>query len=189
MDKPFIARPRRVVTGHDAEGSSIIVSDGDAPVMIQADAAPSMGMAEIWRAEELPPSIAGNADGALLPFSLAPKGEGLIARVVHFPPDGDLEWSSDDATKVFGQFGGSDFMENRDTRHAAFHRTHSLDFAIVMEGEIWALLDQGETLLKPGDILVQRGTRHAWANRSDKPARVFFVGITAESTAALTETP
>jgi hypothetical protein len=180
MSKPYIPRPRRIVTGHDASGRSIILSDGDAPVMVQADHAPSMGMAEIWRCDEMPPSNAGNDDGALLPFALSPVPGGLIVRVVHFPPDKDLDWSAEDATNVFGQFGGGDLMVNKGTRHAAFHRTQSLDFAIVMEGEIWALMEIGETLMKPGDILVQRGTSHAWANRSDRPCRVCFVGISAQ---------
>lgn len=179
MNKPHIPRPRRIVTGHDASGRSIILSDGDAPVMVQADLSPAMGMAEIWRSEQLPPSNAGDADGALLPFSLSTPPEGLIARVVQFPPDKDLNWTAGDATKVFGQFGGGDLMANQGTRHAAFHRTPTLDFAIVMQGEIWALLDVGETLMKPGDILVQRGTSHAWANRSDEPCRVCFVAVSA----------
>lgn len=180
MEKPRIARPRRIVTGHDSAGHSLIVSDGDTPIMVQADHAPSMGMAEIWRCEGLPPSNAGNADGALLPFSLAPATGGLICRVVHFPPDHDLNWSAEDATATFSQFGGGNVMANDGTRHVAFHRTQTLDFAIVMEGEIWAMMDIGETLMKPGDILVQRGTRHAWANRSDKPCRVCFVAVSAE---------
>ena len=180
MGKPYIPRPRRIVTGHDASGRSIILSDGDAPVMVQSDHSPAMGMAEIWRCDEMPPSNEGDADGALLPFALEPSGQGLIARVVHFPPDKDLGWSADDAAKVFDQFGGGDAMANKDTRHAAFHRTKSLDFALVMEGEIWALMDVGETLMQPGDILVQRGTSHAWANRADKPCRVCFVAVTAQ---------
>ncbi|WP_083745596.1 cupin domain-containing protein [Variovorax sp. KK3] len=180
MDKPWIERPRRIVTGHDAQGRSVIVSDGDAPVMVQADHAPSMGMAEIWRCDGLPPSNAGNADGALLPFSLAPATDGVICRVVHFPPDRELNWSADDANATFAQFGGGEVMANEGTRHAAFHRTQTLDFAVVLEGEIVAMMDVGETLMKPGDILVQRGTRHAWANRSARPCRVCFVAVSAE---------
>ena len=71
-------------------------------------------------------------------------------------------------------------MQNKGARHAAFHRTQTLDFAILLEGEIWAMMDVGETLMNPGDILVQRGTSHAWSNRSDRPARVCFVAVTAQ---------
>lgn len=178
--RPHIPRPRRVVTGHDAQGRSVILQDGECPVLIQPDHAPTSGIAELWRCEELPPSNAGDADGALLPFTLSPPARGLVARVVHFPPDEALGWSADDARKVFAQYGGSDAVANEGKRHAAFHRTESLDFALVLEGEIWALMDVGETLLKAGDVLVQRGTSHAWANRSDRPCRVCFVAVGAQ---------
>jgi len=57
------------------------------------------------------------------------------------------------------------------------HRTLTVDYAIILEGEIVAMLDDGETVLRAGDILIQRGTNHAWANRSGKPARICFVLI------------
>jgi quercetin dioxygenase-like cupin family protein len=65
-------------------------------------------------------------------------------------------------------------------RHPGFHRTSSVDYAIVLAGEIYALMDEGEVLLKQGDVLVQRGTNHAWSNRSDAPAYLAFVLIDAE---------
>ncbi len=55
------------------------------------------------------------------------------------------------------------------------HRTESVDYAIILEGEIWAVMDKNETLMRTGDVLVQRGTNHAWANRSDNTARIAFV--------------
>jgi uncharacterized cupin superfamily protein len=57
------------------------------------------------------------------------------------------------------------------------HRTETVDYAIVLEGEIWAVMDEGETLLRAGDVLIQRGTNHAWANRSASTARIAFVLI------------
>ncbi len=64
-------------------------------------------------------------------------------------------------------------------RHPGFHKTASLDYAIVLSGEIYALLDEGEVLLRAGDVLIQRGTNHAWSNRTGEPARVAFVLIDA----------
>ena len=55
------------------------------------------------------------------------------------------------------------------------HRTASLDYAVILEGEVWAVIDGGETLMKKGDVLIQRGTIHAWSNRSDKPCTILFV--------------
>ena len=65
-------------------------------------------------------------------------------------------------------------------RHPGFHKTNSVDYAIVLSGEIYALMDEGEVLLRAGDVLVQRGTNHAWSNRTDEPARLAFVLIDAE---------
>ncbi len=65
-------------------------------------------------------------------------------------------------------------------RHAHMHRTRSIDYAIVLSGEIWAVMDEGETKMVAGDVLIQRGTNHAWANRSNAPCVVAFVLIDAE---------
>jgi quercetin dioxygenase-like cupin family protein len=65
-------------------------------------------------------------------------------------------------------------------RHPGFHKTASVDYAIVLNGEIYALMDEGEVLLKAGDVLIQRGTNHAWSNRSDEPATLAFVLVDAE---------
>jgi uncharacterized cupin superfamily protein len=59
------------------------------------------------------------------------------------------------------------------------HRTDTVDYAIMLEGEMVAIMDSGETVLRAGDVLVQRGTNHAWANRSGRPARIAFVLIAA----------
>ena len=67
-----------------------------------------------------------------------------------------------------------------DAETAAMHETQTTDYAIVIEGEIWAVMDEGETKMSVGDVLVQRGTNHAWSNRSDKPAAVAFVLIGAK---------
>ena len=65
-------------------------------------------------------------------------------------------------------------------RHPGFHKTDSIDYAIVLSGEIWALMDEGEVLLKAGDVLIQRGTNHAWSNRTEQPCCVAFVLIDAK---------
>ena len=66
---------------------------------------------------------------------------------------------------------GAAQAHDKAARHPGFHKTYSVDYAIVIEGEIWALMDVGETLMKVGDVLIQRGTNHAWANRTDRIAR------------------
>jgi quercetin dioxygenase-like cupin family protein len=76
--------------------------------------------------------------------------------------------------------GRSAAFDRGSPRHSGFHKTSSVDYAIVLSGEIYALMDEGEVLLKAGDVLVQRGTNHAWSNRGDESAYVAFVLIDAE---------
>jgi hypothetical protein len=90
----------------------------------------------------------------------------------HRPPDKERNYGNQ--AEVFSQYGAAQAHDNA-ARHPGFHKTHSVDYAIVIEGEIWALMDVGETLMKTGDVLIQRGTNHAWANRTDRIARVLFV--------------
>lgn len=67
-----------------------------------------------------------------------------------------------------------------DGRPATMHRTQTIDYGLVLEGEIWSILDDSERLLKAGDIIIQRGTDHAWENRSDKPCRMAFILLAGE---------
>ena len=69
---------------------------------------------------------------------------------------------------------------HRSARHPGFHATDTVDYAICLEGEVWVVLDEDETLMRPGDVLIQRGTYHAWSNRSDKICRMLFILIDAE---------
>jgi hypothetical protein len=111
---------------------------------------------------------------------MAPGDGGSIFRIADFPPDS--HYDSVDVPKMFEEIGGHDARESgrgHDPRHFWFHRTPTLDYAIVLDGEIWALLDEGETLLKAGDVVVQRGTNHAWANRSKHTCRMAFVLLDA----------
>jgi uncharacterized cupin superfamily protein len=66
-----------------------------------------------------------------------------------------------------------------DSKHAGMHRTRSVDYAVVMDGEIDMILDDGEVHLEAGDVLVQQGTDHAWVNRGARPCRIAFVLIDA----------
>lgn len=105
---------------------------------------------------------------------------GSVFRVVQFPPDKDWAANAEamggsvaiDETAKAAHPGGP-------VRHPHMHRTRSLDYAVVLSGEIWAIMDVGETRLLAGDVLVQRGTNHAWANRSDAPCVIAFVLIDA----------
>lgn len=147
---------------------------------------PNFGVTDLWKTLSTPADNAGSEDPCGEPISLAPPENGTVFRVVEFPPDKDYvgKWKREVA---FGSLGesGAEAVDSGSSRHEGMHRTRSVDYAFVMSGEIWAVMDQGEVLMKPGDVLIQRGTNHAWSNRSDSPALVGFVLIDAKPQDAL----
>ena len=168
---------RRVVTGHDANGKSVIVSDGPSPHVLTIPGRTDFGLTNLWVTDTSPASNAGKADAAARPVVLEPPARGSIFRVVEFPPD---RTGGFDRTAAFASMGADHAMDPDASRHPGMHKTSTVDYAIVLSGEIWALTDEGETLLKAGDCLVQRGTNHAWSNRSAQPCLVAFILISAQ---------
>ena len=108
---------------------------------------------------------------------LEPPPKGAIFRIVEFPPD--RAPGGFDRKAAFAAMGAHHAMDPDASRHPGMHKTDTVDFALVLAGEIWALMDEGETLLRAGDTLVQRGTNHAWSNRSDQPCLVAFILVSA----------
>ena len=181
--KPRIRKIRRIVTGHDAKARSVIVSDALSPHVMTLQGIPTFGVTEIWRTDSAPADNRAAQDPCRLPVQLAPPQRGTVVRVVEFPPDKDWIRSAD-REKAFASMGRSGAQalahDASASRHPMMHRTQSIDYAIILSGEIWALMDVGETKMKAGDVLVQRGTNHAWSNRSLKPCLVAFVLIDAK---------
>ena len=164
---------RRLVTGHDAGGKSIFVMDGTAESVLVMEKMGKLTVTDLWETFDSPADNRGEKDNAARPVHLEPGARGTIFRIVEFPPD--AVWKT-------GADGAAAFAELQ-ARHVAdaaggdpgMHKTASVDYALVLDGEIWAVMDQDERLMKAGDALVQRGTNHAWANRTDKNCRVMFV--------------
>ena len=170
---------RRVVTGHNAEGKSCILMDGPSPHVLEVDGMPGLALINLWVSDGAPASNAGSADAAARPVVLEPPAGGTVFRVVDFPPDTSMTGKVDRG-KSFEAMGAGHAMDRSDARHPGMHKTSTVDYALVVDGEIWALMDEGETLLRAGDSLIQRGTNHAWSNRSDKPCRVAFILVSAD---------
>ena len=159
---PSVRKFRRIITGEGSGGNATILVDEDCPNSHAILGIPEFAVTELWKTTETPAQLgAHDADPAAGPTTVPPPPGGTVLRVVEFPPD--KAWSDTPA--------GS--------RGAMMHRTASIDYAFVIDGEIYAVLDEGETLMRPGDFLIQRGTNHAWSNRSDKPAHLLFVLIDA----------
>ena len=162
---------RRVVTGVNGEGKAVVVQDGPAPHTVSRPAI-SVESALLWVTDETPADLSRYEDPTDREIGVAPPPGGSILRVVEFlPQPGEID--NDAFLKVMGL--GAD----HGGRHAFMHRTRSIDYAIVLSGEIDMLLDDGEVHVKAGDILIQRATNHAWVNRSGQPCRIVFVLIDA----------
>ena len=168
---------RRFVTGHDAAGRSTFILADAAPAT-RGGGPGATRVTEMWETAATPADNSGTADAAVHPLRLPPPAGGSIFRIVEYPPDAErialLRGSPahDDAGERYTR----DFT---DARHPGFHKTSTIDYAIVLNGEIYALMDEGEELLRAGDVLVQRGTNHAWSNRTSETVAIAFVLIDA----------
>lgn len=167
---------RRVVTGHDAEQRSIISSDG-APTVIPFKAVPGTMFYELWNTNEMPVRIDNAPDPTHRPLQLQPTRHGSIIRIVDIPPDSiQNAVSTEEIAAGFAAMGAGHAVEGQhNAKHKVMHRTQSIDYGIVLAGEIWLLVDEGEVKLGPGDIVIQRGTNHAWSNRTEEMARIAFI--------------
>jgi hypothetical protein len=143
-------------------------------------ARPGYRAVNVWRTEQTPAKI-NAVDTIHNHQGILPPRNGTILRIIDFPPEprdeGELRRQLD---STFGGIYKDAAHDRRPGKHPGMHRTETVDYAIVLEGEIWAVMDEGETLMRAGDVLIQRGTNHAWANRSDSTARIAFVLIDGE---------
>jgi mannose-6-phosphate isomerase-like protein (cupin superfamily) len=161
---------RRVVTGH-RNGKGTVLFDGPAPNRKTRQAS-GLVSTLLWATDESPADISGKADRAEREIGVPPPLRGSIFRVVEFPP-GRKQSSREAVLKEMG------LSSQSDSRHPGMHKTRSIDYAVVMEGEIDMLLDDSEVHLTAGDVLVQQGTNHAWVNRGTRSCRIAFVLIDA----------
>jgi quercetin dioxygenase-like cupin family protein len=173
---------RRVIVGHDKQGKAIALFDG--PATPKARSPSGNAVLNLWVTGEFPADLNGSADRAQTQVGVPPPANGTIFRVVDFPPaSGDAPVSHAEHEKTLTAMG-IDPKTQGYARHRNTHRTKSIDYAIVLDGEIDMLMDDTTVHLKAGDVLVQQGTNHAWVNTSGKPCRVAFVLIDAKSPAA-----
>ena len=166
---------RRVVTGHDADGKAVVLLDGAATNVKVKSAQGGVVSTLLWVTDESPADVSGSADRAQRDIAVAPPPRGSVFRVVDFPPLAAGAALSQEA--IHADMG---LAAQKAGRHPMMHRTKSIDYAIVMQGEIDMLLDDSEIHLQAGDVLVQQGTNHAWVNRGTQPCRIAFVLIDAE---------
>ena len=169
---------RRVVTGHDSQGDAVIAHDGPLPTVVELAHIPGTVFHEVWSTEGSPAAVGDRPDPSAGALRLPPPKLGTRIRFVDIPPDTD-EFVRHGAARMHNTFeeigDGAASTVTANSPHPLMHRTESIDYGVVISGEVTLVLDKGETLLKAGDVVIQRGTNHAWANRSGKPCRMLFV--------------
>ena len=163
---------RRVVAGHDENGKAIILSDGDAANVQQQTS--TIESTLLWVTDSAPASNSGTTDTADQEIGIPPPPNGSIFRIVEFAPEG-----KDGANEELEYLASVGAEQHEGARHPGMHKTHSIDYAIIMSGEVDMFVDEDEVHLKAGDVVVQRGNSHAWVNRGTEPCRIAFILIDA----------
>ena len=174
---------RRVVTGHDSGGKAVVLMDGVA-TNVRFREASKLTSTLLWVTDETPAEVSSHADRADRQIGVAPPGGGSILRIVDFPPV-TPDVASFDNEAVTREMGIA--HDAAAAHHPFMHRTKSIDYAIVLSGEIDMLLDDSDIHLKAGDVLVQQGTNHAWVNNGTVTCRIAFVLIDAHLPAQLSQ--
>jgi len=168
---------RRVVTVVDRDGKAVVLLDGDNPHKMARPGRNSVSRM-LWMTDRTPAALSG-ADRAAVNVGIAPPAGGSIFRIVDFPPISP-EIEKLDPANMHSELAAEAPKRGRPPRHPLMHRTRTVDYAIVMEGEIDMLLDDSEIHLTAGDVLIQQGTNHAWVNRGTATCRIAFVLIDAQ---------
>lgn len=168
---------RRVVTGNDTSGRSTFIHDGPTPGHLDLGIAAND---EIWVDDPARPDPSGAKDPvAVERFHLEPPAGGSTFRVFTFQPESARPDEVGEAlAAAASRFETGDAMEADDP---GMHTTRTIDYGVVLSGEIDLELDSGEVHLRPGDVVVQRGTRHAWRNRGSEPCKMAFVLVASPS--------
>ncbi|MBO9376381.1 cupin [Sphingomonas histidinilytica] len=172
---------RRIVTG-ERNGRSTVLSDGPVGNTHDFVHVPGFRTTLAWKADAVPTLPHDGADPVATVTSMVPDPHGSCLIIVRFPPDSVMM-----AADFDGAAAGEEQMrflpglaESFDPDGSGMHRTLTVDYDIILDGELWLELDDGELRhLKAGDVVIQNGTRHAWRNRSDRPATMAAVLIGA----------
>ena len=167
---------RRVVTGHDENGVAVVESDQIATQILRRPSRPGVTLTNFWKTDGMPAEYDGATETCTGNFVLHPPENGSVFRCVEFLPEDPEVMATLDGKSAFSEMGASaNIVEG--ARHPFMHRTDSVDYAVILSGEIYMLLDEDEVHLSAGDMVVQRGTNHAWSNRGTEPCVIAFILI------------
>ena len=173
-----MVRPiRRVVAGEDDSGKAVVHSDAPSPDVTLDPARPGFASTRLWVTDTTPARVRGLRETLHLPHTIEPPPNGSVCRVVEFPPEAPYisRITADHVQAHFATMGSpAASTTSAGAPHPYMQRTRTFDFCYILEGEVTLVLDTEEVHLQEGDTVIQRGTNHAWSNRSDKPCLVVF---------------
>jgi len=163
---------RRVVTGLDAGNKASTLFDS----RLTLKPGPyGLAAVNLWITDSYPPTPAFKDDPATKPIGISPPDNGTKLRVVEFPPLDPATEAKMEPNFLMKSVGDHAPARGLPVKHPLMHRTRTLDYAVVLSGEIDMMLDDSLVHLKPGDVVVQQATNHAWINRGTQPCRILFV--------------
>lgn len=168
---------RRVVTGHDQGGKAVVLFDGPASNVTHRKIGGFVSTV-LWAVDESPADVSGVTDRGAREVPLAPPPNAAVFRVVEFPPATSERLRGPDMASEMG--AGVYNPDNVGSPHPFMHRTRTIDYAVIMNGEIDLLLDDSTVHLEAGDVVVQQATNHAWVNSGTKSCCIAFIMIDAQ---------
>jgi len=172
---------RRVVTGRNPAGQSVVLHDGAAATQGESPDWPGMGVTLLWKSGALPADNSGTADTAAGPMQLMNSPGGAEFLIWQCPPLAELDaMPPEQRARALSPTGMIDPAQTDAARHPGMHATNTLDFLVVLSGELTLILEAGECTLRAGDTLVDRGVAHAWENRGAAPAICAIVNLDAK---------
>lgn len=191
--QPKNGKIRRVITGHDENGKAVVIEDRLAPAVRVNPMRPGHVAVDLWTTNAAPVILRKTeADPTAGPKQLHPPPRGTVFRISQIAPETEAirDMPPEQSRAIFAAMGN----ESASTagkpagRHPFMHRTETVDYAVVLSGEVTMLLDDEDVVLREGDVVIQRGTNHAWSNRSDQPALMLYVLIDGEFDSELAKT-
>jgi mannose-6-phosphate isomerase-like protein (cupin superfamily) len=166
------AEVRRVVTGIDSTGKAVALFDSAVPLKTMRSPNPA---GDMWITDKYPLDFSWTADRALTKIGLIPPPNGTVFRIVDFVPLNPEAEKKMDINLMMKVVGDHAPKKGLPPKHPMMHRTRSLDYAIILSGEIDMMLDDTVVHLKAGDVVIQQATNHAWVNRGKEICRIAFI--------------
>ena len=163
---------RRVVTGLDDSNKAIVLFDSR---LILSPGKSGIPQTNLWMTDSSPAGFSFRDDSGAKPIGLSPPDNGTKITVVEFPPLDPAAEARMDPNLMMKVVGAHAPARGLPVKHPMMHRTRTVDYAVILSGEIDMMLDDAVVHVKTGDVVIQQATNHAWINRGTQPCRILFV--------------